>query len=664
MNGSRLILTAIFTFSLLFQTSELYAAPDDDILSLPLESLMNLTVTSVSKRPQQLTNAAAAVFVISEEDIRRSGATTIADALRMAPGVQVARVDSSKWAVSARGLNSRFANKLLVLQDGRSLYTPLFSGVYWEVQDTPLEDIERIEVIRGPGAALWGANAVNGVINIITKSAEETKGGLVSAGGGNAETGFATLRYGTAISDSTFLRFYGKHNEHAGGLDKAGNRAYDSWSMTRGGFRLDSSLSSSDTLTFQGDYYDGKFKETYQSYSLIAPLPTNTKVKDGGSGGNIIARWQRALPSDGNLSLQLYYDHNERNMLVLPQKLDTIDIEFQHHFVFQNNHDVVWGVGYRFSRDQVSNTDTIFFDREKDHHSLLSVFLHDEIALLPGTLSLIVGSRFENNDYSGFEVQPNIRLIWTPTLQHSVWGAITRAVRTPSRGEQDLHYHILTGPPSVEYTGNKAFKSEELLSYEIGYRLEPVRRLTFDIAAYYNDYSHLRVATGTVDPTKSVSSMIVSNDMHGNSYGAEFSAEWAPIHWWRLQSAYSYQHIAMYLDGTSTDMVNKSNAELSTPKHQVSLRNGFDLSKQVTLDLWLKGVGRLEQLNILSQPISVPGYVTMDVRIAWKPERNLEMSIVGQNLFTSQHSEFNSDVVNTQNSEVARCVYGKVAWKF
>ena len=610
MNIPRFLLLVGLTLLSSVHALDLYAATDDDLLNLPIESLMKLTVTSVSKKPQQLTNAAAAVFVISEEDIRRSGATTIADALRMVPGIQVARVDSSKWAVTARGLNSRFANKLLVLQDGRSLYTPLFSGVYWEVQDTALEDIERIEVIRGPGAALWGANAVNGVINIITKSAEETKGGLVSAGGGTFESRFATLRYGTSVGDASFLRLYGKHNEHAAGLDTNGNETNDSWNMTRGGFRLDSNLSNRDTVTFQGDYYDGRMKETYRLYTLPTISDPNYthdfNTNSGASGGNILARWQRTLPSTGNLSLQLYYDHNERNMLVLPQKFDTVDLDFQHRFSLLDNQDVVWGIGYRFSRDKVSNTSTIDFQNEQKDHNLVSAFLHDEITLAPGKLALMLGSRFENNDYSGFEVQPNVRLLWTPTGQQSVWGSVSRAVRTPSRGEQDLHYHILTAPQSplgnvptrFDYIGNRDFKSEELLAYEIGYRVEPLSRLTFDVAAYYNVYTHLRVVTpGTPDLTNAVIPLVVSNDMHGNSQGAELSAEWSPVTWWRIQAAYSYQLLTMHLEGNSVDTVNKGNAERSTPRHQYSLRSGFDLGRQVTVDLWLRGVDRIEQIN-------------------------------------------------------------------
>lgn len=660
------------------------AMDDTDLTSLPLESLMELKVTSVSKKSQQLTDAAAAIFVITRDDIRRSGVTNIPDALRMVPGIQVAVIDSNKWAVSARGQNGRFANKLLVLQDGRSLYTPLFSGVYWEVQDTVMEDIDRIEVIRGPGAALWGSNAVNGVINIITRSAEDTLGGLVSAGGGTREQGFGTARYGMKIGENTFLRLYAKHLERDSGVDKLGKDTNDSWDMTRGGFRLDSHLSHQDSLTLQGDYYDGNLKESY----LLFRLPTlqdpvfgrlvNTDT--GVSGGNILSRWQRSLSGSDNLSLQLYYDHSERNMIILPQKYDTLDLDFQHRFSTFFNQDIVWGLGYRFDHYQVTNTPILSFLTQHVNNHLFSAFLHDEISLVPDKLSLILGSRFEHNNISGFEVQPNGRLLWTPTPHQSVWGAISRALRSATRGEQDIRYRYRTVPPGapenpssplplqLEIDGSKDFKSEELIAFEIGYRTEPVSRLTVDIALYYNIYRNLRVRKPGVPftepvsgvPANNVQPFILSNDMHGNAYGAEIAADWLPVNWWRIQAAYSYERLAMYLDGTSTDTVNRDNAEGDTPRHQYSVRSGFDLGKQVSLDLWLRGTDRIAFIS----GTSIPGYITMDARLAWKPHRNLELTIVGQNLLDNRHPEFLPEYINTRPSEVVRSMYGKATWKF
>lgn len=651
-----------------------------DLTAYDIEELMDITVTSVSKKSQRIANAAAAIYVITQEDIRRSGVTTIADALRMAPGVQVARIDSNKWAVTSRGFNGRFANKLLVLMDGRSLYTPYFLGVYWEVQDTVLEDIERIEVIRGPGAALWGSNAVNGVINIITKSAEKTAGALVSTGGGSYETAFATARYGAAIGDATNIRLYAKHQGRDNLVDASGNDSNDAWQTTQGGFRLDSHLTEQDNLTVQGDYYGGRLNETFLLYNLpTASNPSFSRIvpsKTGVSGGNVLTRWQRFLSDTDNLSVQVYYDHADHDILVSPQKFNTVDLDFQHRFSLGDYQDIVWGLGYRFSQYEVTNTPTLSFEQQRVTNNLFSSFVHDEITLIPTTLSLIIGSRFENNDYSGFEVQPTGRLLWTVTPNNSLWGAVSRAVRSSTKGEQDIHYNYRTIPPNtsmplplrLEIDGNKGFKSEELLAYEIGYRTQPAPHLSFDIAAYYNTYKHLRVISpGTLfteplsgPPANAVQPFILTNDMHGHAIGVELSADWTPLDWWRLQASYSYQNLAMHLDGTSTDIVNKGNAEGDVPQHQFSVRSGFDIGRQVTLDLWLRGTDRLASID----GASIPGYVTMDARVAWKPAKALELALVGQNLVESHHAEFIPEYINTFPSEVVRSVYGKLTVQF
>jgi iron complex outermembrane receptor protein len=642
-----------------------------DLTTYNIEDLMNITVTSVSKKSQKLADAAAAIYVITQDDIHRSGVTTIPDALRMVPGVQVAQIDSNKWAVTSRGFNGRFANKLLVLMDGRSLYTPFFVGVYWEIQDYVLDDIERIEVIRGPGAALWGSNAVNGVVNIITKSADKTIGGLINSGGGSNETAFATARYGAAVGESTNLRLYAKYRERDGFVDSAGNGTNDSWHTTQGGFRLDSNLTHQDKLTVQGDYYDGKLNETYTLYDLNPPYK-HEGVQHGTtvSGGNILARWQRELSGTENLSLQLYYDHSERNMLVSPQKFNTVDLEFQHSFSLGSYQNIVWGLGYRFSQYELTNTPTLSFDQQRVANNLYSSFLHDEITLIPATLSLIIGSRFENSDYAGFDVMPTGRLLWTVTPHDSIWGAVSRAVRSSTKGEQDIHYNYRTIPTAtplrLQIDGNPDFKSEDLLAYEIGYRTEPMQHLSFDIATYYNSYSNLRVISPGArtahpgPPAYDVQHFMLTNDMHGTALGIELSADWTPLEWWRLQAAYSYQRLSMHLDGTSFDTINRGNAQGDVPQNQFSVRSGFDLGRQVTLDLWLRGTDRIASID----GVAIRGYTTMDARLAWKPVKGLELALVGQNLFESHHAEFIPEYINTQPTELVRSVYGKLTWQF
>lgn len=651
-----------------------------DLTAYGIEELMEINVTSVSKKSQKIADAAAAIYVITQDDIRRSGVTNIADALKMAPGVQVARIDSNKWAVTARGFNGRFANKLLVLMDGRSLYTPYFLGVYWEIQDTVLEDIERIEVIRGPGAALWGSNAVNGVVNIITKSADKTKGLLVSTGGGDYEKEFTTVRYGMALGDKTSLRLYGKHQERNAFKDSSGNSANDEWRTSRTGFRMDSLLSGQDTVTLQGDYFDGRLNETYLLYNLAYPTYYRfVQSNSGMSGGNILTRWQHNNSGTEGFSLQMYYDRTNVGMMVSPQKLNVADLDFQHRFSLGSFQDIVWGAGYRFTESDLENTPTIHYANQRLSNSIFSTFINDEISLIPSTVSLVLGSRFEQSNVSGFDVQPTGRLLWTVTPQNSVWGAVSRAVRTKTKAEEKINYDYRALPPNsafnpnplplrLEIVGNPNFKSEEMISYEIGYRTEPLKHLSFDIATYYNSFKKLRVITpGTpytepisAPPANLVQPFLLSNDMHGHATGVEVSADWSPFDWWRLQGAYSFQHLKMQLDGISTDTINKGNAESDVPQNQFSLRSGFDLWNQVTLDLWLRGVDHLASID----GNQIPGYITMDARLAWKPYKNLELALVGQNLFDSHHPEFIPEYVNTVPTETVRSFYGKLTWQY
>lgn len=647
-----------------------------DLTELSLEVLMDIEVTSVSRRPQKMANAAAAAFVISQEDIRRSGATTIPDLLRMVPGVQVARIDANKWAVSIRGFNGRFANKLLVLKDGRSIYTPLFSGVYWEQHDTPLDDIERIEVIRGPGAAMWGANAVNGVINIITRSAAETQGGLLTAGGGSQEQGFGSLRYGFKLGSTSDLRLYAQYANRAAGELPNGSNNHDAWQSGSFGFRMDSRLSARDSLTVQGDVFSGSFDENYTLFQL----PTLTDPRYSWSqdstarteGGNLLTRWQRNLSGTDSLSLQIYYDHYRSSKTILDETRNTVDLDFQHRFSLGNRQALIWGLGYRYSHDHTGQTHFISLNTTDQGINLFSAFLQDEISLIPDTLSLILGARLEHNDFTGFEVQPNGRLIWTPSPRHSFWGSISRAVRTPSRGDQDIRYRFKTLSPAetglpvplrLEIDGTSAFRSETVIAYELGYRSQLRQDLTIDLTLFFNQYEHLRVRQEGVQGNETTNAVLrypLSNDMHGHTYGAELSATWRPTDWWRLQAAYSYLCAIMHLDNGSSDEINRRNAAAGSPRHQGSLRSGFDLGKQLELDFWLRAVDRVANIDT----VSIPGYVTMDARLAWKPVKTLELSLVGRNLFQQRHPEYIPEFINTTASEVPRGVYGKLTLKF
>jgi iron complex outermembrane recepter protein len=653
-------------------TAEEYDKPPaigKDLTEMSIEDLMSIEITSVSKKTQRLSDAPAAIFVITSEDIRRSGATTIPDLLRMVPGLEVAQINKNNWAITARGFNGRLATKLLVLMDGRSVYSPIFSGVYWEVQDTLLEDIERIEVIRGPGATIWGANAVNGVINIITKNAKDTQGGFLSVGGGNEEKGFGSIRYGGKAGNDLSYRLYTKYFKKDNGVYTSGEEATDGWQSGRAGFRVDYPKSGTDAFTFQGDIYNGREGETTTLWSLEPPysslMDTNTKFK----GGNIIGRWTHS-----SCTVQFYYDKAELNAENIGIKLDTYDFDFLQRLPFGNIQEIVWGFGYRYSQDDITkNTFTTSIIPTSRSYDLANAFVQDEIMLSKDVLRFTIGSKFEHNSFTGFEIQPSTKLMWTPDEYNSVWCAISRAVRTPSRGEDDASFTqrvipanaLQDGSPltAITFSGNRDFKSEELLAYELGYRVKPLDRFSLDIATFYNDYDKLRTAEPAGQsfvtsplPPHALILYTAANKMKGYSYGLETAADWKVLDWWHLQPAYTF--IKMHLTPYASSQYDLSTQNDDVvPKHQVSLRSSMNLPKNVELDLWYRYVAELSRQDVAA-------YSTLDARIGWKPLANLELSIVGQSLLKNHHLEFRSELLDTSAVEVERSVYTKVAWQF
>ena len=663
LNATFSLMILVMSITLLFPASYCLGSNDDDLTQLSLEDLMNIKITSVSKKSQQISEAAAAVFVITQEDIRRSGVTSIPDALRMVPGLQVAKIDANKWAITARGSNGRYANKLLVLMDGRSVYTPLYSGVFWENIDTVLEDIDRIEVIRGPGASLWGANAVNGVINIITKSADETQGILASGLAGSEERGNISLRYGGQIRSETPFRLYVKGFERDAGVDADGDDTADDWRYLRGGFRLDHRHGSRDLFTFQGDIFDGTNGETITAPSLAPPYSDTYDNDHKEKGYNLLGRWTRTLSSVSEISLQAYYDHNEHIMHVGTDEADTFDVEFQHRFALGTHQDVTWGLGYRLVQDDFTAEPALTrIIPSSEDLDTFNAFLQDEISFFDKRVRLIIGSKFEYNDYTHSEIQPNARLLWKPNDNHSSWASVSRAVRTPSRVERDSIALLAVMPPTpgslpvaLEYTGSDAFDSEELIAYELGYRVQATTKLTLDAALYYNDYDKLRqtatgdpIAVGT-PPTHLVLPVTATNDTQGEVYGFELAADWRPMEWLRLQPAYTYMEND--IDYSENDIL-----AVQDPSYQLSLRTSLDLPWDIELDLWYRHVAEVSDI--------IDGYDTVDARLGWTYGEHLEISVVGQNLLDSHHPEFQPEALHTVGTEVERGVYGKIVWTF
>lgn len=638
-----------------------------DYSEMSIEDLMNVEITSVSKKSQRLSEAAAAIFVINQEDIRRSGATSIPEVLRMVPGVQVAHIDANKWAVTARGLNGGYAAKLLVMMDGRSVYSPLFSGVFWNSQDTLLEDIERIEVIRGPGATVWGANAVNGVINIITQNAADTQGGLLTAAVGT-ELAIGGGRFGGQIGEDTFWRIYAKATDVDSFTDANGDDAADDWQTQRGGFRLDSRIGIDHQLTLQGDIYNNDFNDTLITTDQIM-MPPFIQVAEvdnsgDGSGGNLLGRWRYDASASSDYTLQIYYDRTNYAPGFTELAVDTFDVDFQHHFQLTDRQEVIWGLGYRFQQDKALNGNFVSFDPQEDSYDLWSLFVQDEILFFDDQVRLTVGSKFEHNDFTGFEIQPSVRAIWQPTKQQAVWAALSRAVRTASRGEHDV---TLTqpipgmGPTTLVTSGNSDFESEKMIAYEIGYRIQATKTLTFDTAVFLNDYDDLRWGkitgiTPGFPPNPTRIDTVVYNALEGDVFGFEMASQWQPAAWLNFNLAYTYTDIDLTpVNDPSADI---SEIEGVDPNHQVSLRTMTNLSDRLTFDLWLRYVSELPGIDVDS-------YLTLDARLAYQINSNLEVALVGQNLLEDHHAEYVPEIqIPNKPSEVERSVYVKLDWSF
>lgn len=641
------------------------AGEQTEAFGLSVEELLNVEVTSVAKRAQSLNDAPAAIFVITNEDIKRSGATSIPDALRLAPGMDVARIDANKWAVSARGFNGRFANKLLVLIDGRSAYTRSFSGVYWENQDVMLEDIDRIEVIRGPGATLWGANAVNGVINIITKHSSQTRGALLNAGGGTEERGFGSFRYGAKLGEDTSARVYVKGFVRDENTHLSGGKAGDDWNKVQGGFRLDSQLSIQDALTVQGDIYHADINQFSQYPQIAPPFQITENDKNRAYGGNLLGRWQHTLSPRSEYTLQFYYDTYTRNEVPLYEHRDTLDLDFQHRFALLDQHEIIWGLGYRFGHDRVVGTNIqngspVFnTNRSSVNDQVYSGFIQDELTLIDNTLWLTVGSKFEHNDYSGFEGQPSARIMWAPHNQHRLWAGVSRAVRTPSRFDHDvtLLTNVIPLPQPVALTlqGNPDFRSEEVISYEAGYRTTFVKSVSLDVTGFYNDYRDLRsVASGTpfFSAAAITQPIIFSNGLQAKTYGVEIATVWQMLDWCRWDINYSWLHTQVQ------DMGTPGQTAIS-PEQKISLRGALSPWQDIDLDFWFRYV----DTNFLSAATPINGYITLDLRLAWHPYKGMELSLVGQNLLAQKHLETINEI-QTLPTAIDRGMYGKISWNF
>ncbi len=634
--------------------------PENPVKGLNLEQLATVEVTSVSKEPERAFRTPAAIYVITQEDIRRSGAKTIPDVLRLVPGVEVAQIDSNKYAIGIRGFVGRLSKQVLVMIDGRSVYTPLFAGVYWEMQDTLLEDVDRIEVIRGPGGTIWGSNAINGVINIITRRAQDTRGTLVSAGGGNVDQGFLHFRYG-AGSDTASYRVWGKLFSRGPEFHTDG-RNFDDWRRAQAGFRTDLKLGSRDELTIEGDGYDSIAGQKLGLSFYSPPALVNQEGNANLSGGNLLGRWRRTLSTRSDIMLQAYWDRTARDDLNFREIRNTFNVDFIHRIRLRR-HTLIWGAGMRQSPSRFFQVvPTVDFEPHRQTYSLYSGFIQDEIALAPRRLSLTLGTKLEHNSFSGFDAQPSARILWTPSNRQSYWAAVTRAVRTPSRIEDNFRFDYLAAPSVplfLRLIGDGQFTPEQMIGYEAGWRGRPATNWLIGIAGYYNQYDDLlsvenlpAAVETTPAPPHLVLPLYLRNGVRGNTKGVEISSTWQPFPAWQLRGSYSYLHLNVRNKLGSNDASTVKQEEGDSPAHQVVVRSSFNLPRRFELDIIYRYVSALPDQQ-------VKAYSTADSRLAWH-WRQFEFSVVGSNLLQPHHAEFGGDPGGLV--EIRRSAYGQITW--
>lgn len=640
--------------------------PAQDLNQMSLEQLGNVELTTASKEPEQVWQTPAAIYVLTQDDIRRSGATTIPELLRLVPGVEVARIDSDHWAVGVRGFGGEFSKSLLVLIDGRSVYSPLFAGVYWQVQDTLLEDVDRIEVIRGPGGTIWGANAVNGIINIITKNAKDTHGTLASLGGGDIDQATGGSRFGSTNDKGMDYRVYGKgfirnHEFNPDGMH------YDEWRMGQLGFRTDWTINARDTLNVQGDMYIGRDGERVDASYYSPPSVTLLSAPHSTSGGNVIAGWRRQISKNSDIEARTYFDRTSRFSPQLDETRNTYDLDLLYHFMVKGRQDVLLGAGARWSHDDLTQKlATLSFTPPQETDSIYSWFIQDQIKMVPNKLSLILGSKFEHNNRSGFEVQPNGRLLWTPTPHQTAWAAFTRAVRTPSRLDQDLQvtdFESASPPIFLRVVGNKNFRSERLLGSEVGYRTLVASKLYLDFSVFRNEYNDLYgYGTGallvetTPKPAHYILQVPLANALKGDTSGGEIAPDWKPAQWLEVKGSYSYLHLYVHDKVGFTDTSNTATDNGSSPHHQVVLEGRFNIPKGLEFDPTYRYVSGLHFQQVAA-------YETADARFGWRPSHNWDLSVDGQNLLQPHHPEFGSYAFTSPLSVgIERDIYAKITW--
>jgi iron complex outermembrane receptor protein len=643
------------------------AQDQSDLTQLSPEQLSKMEVTSVSKKEQKLSDTAAAVYVITQQDIHNSTATSIPELLQTVPGLDVARINGSQWAITARGFNGLYQDRLLVLVDGRSVFDPLFGGALWDEQDFILEDIERIEVIRGPGSTMWGANATNGIINIITKSAKDTQGALVSAGVGDQERSSTSARYGGKIGKSTSFRIYSKYQDDGPAGTLNGQPSHDSSRFLRSGFRMDSTASSQDSFMLEGQGFSGTSGVDSVGFSYVPPFTSNYVDDAGQQGENLVGRWTHKSLDASETTLQASYAHVAHPETGLDVNGDVAAVSIQHEMALGNRHDLVTGVEYDFKNARTSSThNLVWWNPSNPTTSIASAFIQDEMLFANGKLRVTLGLRLEHHNISGFAIHPNTRALWKLSPVNTVWLAYSRANLSPGPDDTALNLNLAAfpgvgGTQVLRLTGNPNIKAEKLNAFELGYRIQPGPKVSFDLATFYNHYTDLispelgQPFFEAGPPSRLVLPLVQDNDVRGISFGGEFAAKWTPVNVLSFTAAYSF--IALDTTQAPETFGNPAN-ELNgaTPRHQASLTSSAALAHSLRLNTTLGFVDSRTAQNI-------PGYTHLDTGLVWRPLQAGEFRIGSENMFNKEHIAF-IDPQAGLSTQLGRSFYTKAIWRF
>lgn len=638
-----------------------FAFAEDD----KYQATFNPEILSLSKKKENAFDAPSATYILSSEEIRRSGATSIPEALRLVPGVQVARMDGNKWAITIRGFNRQFSNKLLVLIDGRTVYTTLFSGVFWDIHDYVLADIDRIEVVRGPGGSIWGSNAVNGVINIITKSAAQTNGAYVSQIFGNQDRSITEVRYGGETAKGDNYRVYAKRSVRDGLERRTGIDNNDGIKQDRAGFRYDISSIKDHKFTISGDVFDGV---TDNYFNLL----NNGRNDKESRGANVVVNWNGKISNKSSFIFNSYFDFDEFDIPVLKRTAKTLDFDFQNFYSFSRDNQFTWGLGYRQNIDDIDENPAggfipIHYSHNYRNDEIFSAFIQDKFALIPDELYLTLGSKFEHNNFNGYSYQPNARLAYYPDRKQTIWAAVSRSVRTPTRGESDITLNAQNSD-LVLNQGNPNYGAEVAYTYEVGYKVKPTTATLFDATLFYNHYNKLR----TLEPVDSGGNVPTAANLGlGNSVGFELTGKWQVNNDWRLEGSYEYLKLDLGLRASSRDNQsvlatlasdNLENAEGQSPQSQFKIKSFYNITPSLEFDNILYYVGGLNKGNGNSAT-GIPSYVRFDTRLDYFFTKNFDITFGIQNAFDQRHTEFKNALYN-QKTESGRTYYAKIVWQY